>query len=291
MIKNIMERDYDAELKDEKLFLTDDDYFSDTTHISNSMVSAYLRSPSYFKALYIDKSIVRPITAALEFGSAVDCILTEGTAAFNKLYSVAVYKKDNPKLFEENKTSGKTILTQATWDKVIQVTNTVMSTEAHAWLLAKNALPQIVLTGTLTPLDSNQGVPIKGKLDWLTIIDDTAYIDDLKTTQNILPMKYHYHALDYGYYRQAWMYKQLVLQNYPQVKFVHNRHLAVTKTDWPEVATFTLNETYVDFQEDRVLRALHGITNKDFNDPVVSWDNSLYIGEVKEEKPVEGFIA
>lgn len=258
-------------------FATDKEYFADTTHLSNSMVSAYLRSPAYYEAMYVDKTIERPITPALEFGSAVDILLTEGVDKFNELFSVKVLMRDDPERFKENKTSGKTILSPPVWEKVHQVVEKVASTEAFAWLKSHNAQTQVTLTGEI------DGIKVKGKLDFLTVIKDVAYIDDLKTTKNVLPMKFHYHSLDYGYYRQACMYKQLVLQNY-DVSTVYNRILAVTKEDWPEVAAFTMSEAYVDRQLPIIQGALVGISKKDFAEKPVSWDQSTVIGVTKEEE-------
>jgi hypothetical protein len=258
-------------------FKTDAEYYADTSHISNSMVSAYLRSPAYFKALYVDRTIVRSPTPALEFGSAVDILLTEGPEAFASEYSVKVLKRDNPEMFEENKASGKTILSPSVWEKVQQVAEKVASTDAFKWLTDNGAQSQVTLTGEL------DGVKVKGKLDFLTIVNGIAFIDDLKTTKNVLPIKFHYHSLDYGYYRQACMYKQLVMQNF-EVSMVYNRILAVTKEDWPEVAAFTMSEAYVDRQLSTIIDSLHGISSKDFSEKKVGWDQAVMIGVTKEEE-------
>ena len=259
-------------------FTTDAEYYADTTHLSNSMVSAYLRSPAYYKALYIDKTIDRPITPALEFGSAVDVLLTEGQDAFDARFSRKVLKRDDPDLFEENKSSGKTILSPQMWIKVHQVVDKVSSTEAFKWLTSHNAMTQVTLTGEI------EGIKVKGKLDFLTIVKDVAFIDDLKTTKNVKPIKHLYHCHDYNYFNQAWMYKQLVLQNYPEVSMVYNRHLVVSKEDWPRVSTFILSEMQVDRCEPIVRAALHGITNKEFSEKEVSWSNAHTIGVTEEEE-------
>ena len=211
------------------------------------------------------------------FGSAVDVLLTEGPEAFASLYSCKVLKRDDPEMFEENKVSGKTILSTQVWEKVQQVAEKVAATEAFKWLKDHNAQTQVMLTGELG------GIKVKGKLDFLTIIKDVAFVDDLKTTKNVLPIKFHYHSLDYGYYRQACMYKQLVMQNF-EVSTVYNRILAVTKEDWPEVAAFTMSESYVDRQLSTITDALTGITRQDFAEKPVSWDQSTLIGVTKEEE-------
>jgi len=295
-------------------FKNDEEYFADTTHISNSMVSAYIKSPSYYKARYIDRLIDQKKTAPLIFGSAADCLLTEGEEVFNKTYSRKIEregklfkrscrKKDDAATFlietplvesakkfydeetidlklQEGNFFKENILTPKVYDMVLHVTKRVKETMAFQWLIANEAQSQVVLTGEITTPDGP--VKVKGKLDFLTIIGDTAYIDDYKTAQNVSRNKYHWHCMEFGYYRAAWFYTQLVLQNYPEIKFIHFRHLVVTKTDWPEVATFTLNQARIELQAPLIIRALTRINNQDFTDPTVSWDTCEYIGEVEE---------
>jgi len=291
------------------IFETDEQYYADTSHISNSMVSAYLRSPSYYEALYVSRTIVREPTPALIFGSAVDCCLTEGEEVFNqkyrkafvrtiKLFKRTCLKKENAvkydfesekvakvkreydketKLKAAHEKGDAIILTPAIYDSVLRVVKKVRSTDAFKWLETNGAVAQVSLTGTV-----NGGVKVKGKLDWLTIKGNTAYIDDLKTAKNILPMKFHYHCLDYGYYRQAWMYRNLVLQNYPDVQYVINRHIVATKDAWPQVNTFILDEERVLSCGETMCWAIDGIIRKDFDDPIVSWEKAVSIGGLDE---------
>jgi len=258
------------------MFKTDKEYYADTTHISNSMISAYLKSPAYFESLYITKTIDRPVTPALEFGSAVDCLLTESLDTFNKRFSVKVLKRDNPTLFEENKTSGKTILSPPAWDKVHQVCRLVGETEAYQELMADNTTTQVTLTGAIGD------ILIKGKLDFLTINGDKAIITDLKTTKNVLPMKFHFHALDYGYYRQMAFYSELVKQTYPEVKDVTCRILAVSKEDWPQIAAFHISQDRVENQYPHIYETLYLINDGVFEERPVSWEVGHEIGGYKE---------
>lgn len=259
-------------------FKTDKEYFADTSHISSSMIKAYLRSPAYYKAMYIDKTMPGPDSAAIDFGSALDCLLTESTAKFNKKFTYAVLKRDNPELFEANKGFKGTILSQNAYDTVMFAANAVKATSAYKWIQDNNPQGQTVLTGEIG------GVKVKGKLDWLNIIEEDGkrigVITDLKTTTNLHPTKYYYHVLDFRYDVQMAMYRELVRQTF-LVDEVICQHLVVTKNDWPTVASFKFDESLLRKGEASIDHAIRGIVEKNFDEKDVDWDNAFEL-EVKE---------
>ena len=51
-------------------------------------------------------------------GHAVDVWLTESQASFHKQYQVKVLKNDNEVLFEEQKGTDATLITQENYDKI-----------------------------------------------------------------------------------------------------------------------------------------------------------------------------
>jgi hypothetical protein len=260
-------------------FKTDKEYFADTTHISASMIKAYLRSPSYYKALYIDKVLAGPDSPAIDFGSALDTLLTESEEEFHKGFTYSVLKRDDPERFESNKTFAGKVLSRSAYDTVLAAANAVQATTAYKDIMNNEPLPQTVLTGNIN------GVDVKGKLDWLNIIDlksggKKAIITDLKTTTNLHPTKYYYHALDFGYHVQMAMYKELVMQNF-DVMDVTCQHLVVTKNDWPIVATFEFGSSLIQKGMDQIEYALQGITEQKFEEKDVGWDNA-FILDIKE---------
>jgi len=256
------------------MFKTDKQYFADTSHISSSMIKSYLRSPAYYKAMYIDKTIDGPASAAIDFGSALDCLLTESKAKFDRKFTYAVLKKDDPERFEANKEFRGTVLSANAYQTVLIAAKAIKVTSAYKWIKKNNPQGQTVLTGVLN------GVKVKGKLDWLNIIGDVAVITDLKTTTNLHPTKYLYHAADFQYDVQMAMYRELVRQNF-NVKEVVCQHLVVTKGTWPQVASFVFSEQLLQFGMNKILKALDGISKGDFNEPDVAWDNA-YILEYKD---------
>ncbi len=250
------------------MWKTDKAYYADTTHISSSMIRAYLRSPAYYKALYIDKSVKGPDSPSIDFGQALDTLLTQGKRKFNQRFTKRVLKGDAPKAFEKLKTTKKTILSADAYDMVFIAQATIRATAAFQWLESHDTSSQLTLTGKLA------GSPIKGRLDWLTIEGPVAYITDLKTTTNLHPTKYYYHCLDLSYALQMALYRELVFQNYPQVEGVACQHLVVSKDSWPQVATFTFHKDLLKKELFNIIGAIEGITAGKFEEKDVTWDNT-----------------
>ena len=270
-------------------FSTDQDYYADTSYISSSMIKAYLRSPAYYKALYIDHSIDGPDSAAIDFGQALDTLLTEGEDSFHKKFSCAVLKKDDPETFEKNKTFDGVVLSTTAYNAVRTACDAVRATSAYKWIVDNAPVAQTILTGEI------DGVKVKGKLDWLNIVEimgeKVAVITDLKTTTNLHPTKYFYHALDFSYDVQMAMYRELVRQNYYYPTSIVCQHLVVTKNDWPQVATFTFSPTILDRAfHGKVLPAIRGINDGDFKEKDVSWNEAYFLEykeQVAEEEKIE----
>jgi len=216
-------------------FKNDQEYFADKTHISNSMIGDYLKSPAYYKAKHTDQTIEQTKTPAMILGSALDCLLTESEDKFNSTYSEQCLKRDNPEQFELNKTGQFEVLTPAAWKQVHNMADLVKQLPLFQEIKDKSD-KQIILTGEF------QGMKTKGKLDFLVIDGEIATIIDLKSSAKIEPVPYHYHALTYGYYRQMAMYSDLVRQNYKEVNNIICKHIVVSKdTDWSKCSVFTLD--------------------------------------------------
>ena len=76
-------------VKNEKVFKTDEDYYSDKEFISNSMLKDYLFCEHFFQVKHIDKSFVSPREGEPEYfiyGRAVDTILTEPEGTFEERF-------------------------------------------------------------------------------------------------------------------------------------------------------------------------------------------------------------
>lgn len=237
----------------------DKDYFADKKHISRSMLVDYLKSPAYYKEKHVLGSIEHKTSPAMILGSAVDCYLTEGKKTFFSRYS-------------QKQEEGKTRLTPAVYKQALSLSEAVLKTSAYKWIKKNAYLSQPILVGQCN------GVWIKGKLDWLTLKGDTAYVDDLKTSKTIEPNKYYWHAKTYGYFLQAAFYRMLVLQNYQHISKVVVRHLVVSKEDWPIVKTFEISPAEMDAADILISETLMSIKAEVFKDPVVKWKGAEVIG-------------
>ena len=178
------------------------------------------------------------------------------------------WKKNTFPNRKKNKTTKKTVLSRNAFDLVLRAAETIEATDAYKWLKEHDTRSQTILTGSLA------GSPIKGKLDWLTLDDSVAYITDLKTTTNIHPTKIYYHVLDYQYHIQMALYRELVFQNYPQIQAVAGRHLVVTRTDWPQVATFNFHKDFLKKGLLLATDAIEGIAAGRFEELPVSWETA-----------------
>lgn len=263
-------------------------YYKNKTHITNSMIGDYLKSPEYYAKKHMLNVIDTTPTPAMLMGSAVDCILTEGRDKFDKLYTKKVLKKENAKLFEANKGTDKTILAKDAYEKVEVMAAAVSATPAYKWLEEKSKM-QLILTGVInTGLMGGDNVPVKGRPDFVTINHDRtkAWIDDLKTTTDTSARKYEWSCHDFGYFRQACMYKELLKQKYKKLKTIVSRHIVVSRdSNAPQVRVYLLNEERVDAELPKIKEALYKIAVlKDFAPFMPSWDDVVELGKKPMEK-------
>jgi len=254
------------------MFKNDEEYFADKEYISNSMIGDYLKSPAYYEAKHVSKIIPKQSSPAMVLGLALDCMLTEGLNVFGMTYSKQCLKRDNPELFEQNKTGAFEVLTEAAWNQIHTMAGLIEELPLYKEIKDK-ADKQVILTGQF-----GTGYKVKGKLDFLVVENDTAYIYDLKTSSVIKPIQYHYHCLDYGYYRQMAMYKNLVIQNY-KVKKVVCKHIVINKDPWwNKCSVFTLNEDRIDKEMNTITDTIRNINAKAFDEVFEEHE----IGEEKE---------
>ena len=263
--------------------LTKDNYFSgEFNYITNSKIGDFLLDKAYFKKKHIKHEIEFVPSASMKLGSRVDTLLTEGITEFNKKYQVKVLKKDNPSEYEyqKNHVDELEFITDAQMDVVINMANSVQTQECYEDL--KHYQRQVALSVEIDPgTNFNRWQGYAGMLDFLHIGCSKAIIVDLKTTKSIDPRKYAYACEDYGYYRQMAMYDYLVRQNFPQIKEIEYRHLAVENTGPVyKVQTFKLDRARVMDEYKNMQKHISDIlTETKFLPQNLSWSNSLTIGD------------
>jgi len=249
-------------------------YYENTSLISNSMISTFLKSPYRYKQMYIDKTATREPTDSMIVGGAVDCILTEGMKTFQGMYEVV-----------KRRTCKKTQLTEVMFDSVMGLVarieqQPVYQSIAKGCKTYKKSANQIIL------VDEELGV--KGKLDFLQISKDKkrARIVDLKTTRSVQPHRYHYSCLDYGYYRQMAMYRYLVGITYPEVEEIACYHLAIEKDNdgiYP-CMLYDLGTHRLNIELEGIQQYIQEIkSEKDFAQKTVDWDDTVLLWDVPEE--------
>ena len=255
--------------------LTEKNYFTkDNKYLSNSKITSFLRDTETFEKLYIKYTEVFETTPSIEVGKAVDIYLTDSADAFKKLYTKAVLKKDDPELFEENKTTDKTVLTKATYDKVMTMAKYVKRTKAYKEL--KEYKTQEILSMDIKKHKRFKG--LCGIPDFFEIKGDTCTIVDLKTSNVITDKKYFYHCIDYGYFSQLAMYSILIMNKYPKVRKFNYRHLVVENVKPYRTRTFHLDGNIVKAAVNQVMVIADYINAaKTFKRPDTTWENATLI--------------
>jgi len=247
-------------------------YFTpENKYLSNSKCNDWLKGKEYFYKKHIAHELSSPITDALVTGSAVDTWLTEGKEAFDREYIVVSRrsrKGDVPWRYQ---------LSSTMYDEIVGICE--VAEKADAIQALGGHKKQVVLQ---TDIELGHWKGLCGVLDFLWVDGDDAIITDLKTTKSIVPTKYHYSCLDYGYYRQLAMYGILVEKNFG-VKNIVYRHIAIEKnTDKIYKAqTFQISDDRINYERDVLFKIFDDIkAEKEYKDPEVTWDSAITIGEV-----------
>ncbi|MDD4070059.1 MAG: hypothetical protein PHF05_06370 [Candidatus Izemoplasmatales bacterium] len=252
--------------------LTKNNYFTiKNQYISNSKISDYLKDPEYFYKKHVTGEIKFEMTPSMIIGKAVDIYLTNSPKKFHDTYTYACLKKDDPEMFAENKDTTKEILTKSQYDKVINICESVTRTSAYK--VFKKFKKQEILQK-----DMKLGIfkGLCGIPDGFQITKDKCTIVDLKTSSTIQPNKYHYHCLEFGYYRQLALYADLIQNKYPEVKYFKYYHLVVENTgDINRVATFEFDPLLIEDERQILYKIIKEIADtKVFKFHDVSFKNA-----------------
>lgn len=258
-------------------------YTSENTAISNSKVGDFLNSKEYYKAKHIDGTVERSTTPSMQIGSMADIYMSTGKAsAILKEFSVKCLKRDNPEEFEAQKTmDADRIVSETNYDKAINIGRKIVESDLYSWFKKNKTEFQVILQGKV------DGIDVCGMTDALTVVGDNVYIDDFKTSApNAMGsvVKWHFHCVDYGYYRQMAHYKDMVEQMHPDKNIVC-RHIVISNDDFAQVKLFafspeTLVEPLKQFKE-----TVKAITEeKEWIDPVPTWDDAILLTNKKDEE-------
>lgn len=252
--------------------ITNNNYYNQDKYLSNSKISDYLKDKHYFYRKHILGEIKQEITIPLVKGSAVDTWLTRGEMAFRRDYKVVTARsaKNGDMRWQIN---------EPMYKQIVNICQNVQATDAYKDL--KDFKTQQVIQ-----FDIKIGLfkGLKGIPDWFKIDGNKCIIVDLKTSNTADPVKYHYHCLDYGYYRQAATYAYILSLNHPELDTFTFRHLVAEKDsdDINNVYTFELDTERVFMEKDNLVdNILPAIASeKKFPKHNCSWEFPTVIGEV-----------
>lgn len=171
--------------------------------ISNSKVSDWQKSPSYYKARYIDQTVTKELTTSMMLGLMVDAAFSAGTVdAIAKEYEVK----------SKNNTEGKVVVTQSPWEAAHEISELLLSQPFYADILTSQPEFQHPLWGTLEaskiPVCGLPDVYVKSAV-WNA--GKPALIDLKVTAPGHMPY-WHKWSIHAGYMRQLGLYRHLVSQ-------------------------------------------------------------------------------
>jgi len=184
------------------------DYYANRA-LSHSKLSCLAQNPMEFKMRYVDDPPTLPPkeSDAFAMGHAVHCIALE-PEKFDERFAVA------PKV-DRRTTAGK-----VAWAEYLADCEgkTVLDEQDHADAIAcVQALNNHAEFATIMAQPRRVEVPFefdlfghrfKAKPD--CIVDSMRLIVDIKTTDDASPHRWQWSAVDYGYHRQAWLYRNAI---------------------------------------------------------------------------------
>ena len=274
--------------------LTKDNYHSrENNAISNSKVVTYLKSKELYYKRYITGEAEFDITPSIQLGRIVDEVIEHGSLDyFKQNYYVQVKKRDNAELFAKLKSlDPDQILTKDLYSRIENICDRIFRSPFWKFYEENDAKFQVPIK---TKRSKNKTeFEICGLVDVLTVIGDTAYIDDLKTTNaNSIktPMAWAYHCSDYGYFRQMAIYRELVRIKYTQVKKIFCRHFVVStaKSDNFPIKLYTISDELLKGLYDGFLNTAYAITvEKDWEDDLPDWEDAIEVPDVLKIKEWE----
>jgi len=250
----------------------------DNRYLSNSRMGDWLKCKNYFKERHITGERPNgPATDALEEGSALDTYIFHGEEVFNDKFRVVARRNvKNPPI-------SYTELTQLQYDNCILRAKVLSKQQAIIDL--KGHTTQEIIT-----LDMDLGNHFCGVCampDWWTIEGDTCIITDLKTSMEMNEAKYHWHCVNFKYYRQVALMRLIIEVNHPEVKHFVYRHVGIWK-DKEGIGipfAFYLAEEQVNAYYDDIKRnILPDIKAEiEFLPKSVDWDSAPTVGEARDE--------
>jgi hypothetical protein len=192
-----------------------DPYYSDYSHVSNSMLNVLMDSPKKYHRQFVVRTMVQEETKALRFGRLVHCLALE-PETFDSQFAVEqkfdrrtnAGKAAYAEFVESNQ--GKTIITDKERKLAVNCVTELMAQDEIGELLLHSAAHQAKVE---LPLRFDLfGMPAKCKIDWFS--ESLRVIVDVKTTDSVVPENFDKAVFGYGYHRQNAIYAHAVEQHF-----------------------------------------------------------------------------
>lgn len=187
---------------------TNAQYNADFKRLSNSMAGVLAKSngPQLFDGYYVSKTLAIPEqTESMALGEMVHCLVLEPEEFPHRFVikpaGLDRRTKEGKATYANLLASGKTVASLDDYETAEGCVNAILTHDSLNILNNDAAIE--------TRIDYElDGVPMRSKLDWLSL--SLELIIDIKTTQDASTSGFARSAGDYGYYRQAWLYREAV---------------------------------------------------------------------------------
>lgn len=262
-----------------KFVLTRETYYSPKRpHLSQSQIKDYLRSPRLYKAKYIDKTIERRMTPAMQVGKAFDAFLSDPVEGQKYFIKEKRGEKDPFALtraeYLEASMKAEEVKRHKFW--TVHPTRTLFQVPLEAAILRDGTF----VTVKEAKRRKEDYVLVCGLLDRLDLMGTFALLSDFKSTNpNAMssPRKWFFHALDAGYHYQFAMYRELIRVNYPEYigKEIPCAHIAACIEDGlAYAALFSIPAKTLDEALPDIVKAAWNIKDEWFPSDILDWTDT-----------------
>lgn len=180
--------------------ITEDNYYQDKTHITNSMLSRMSENLGLFM-LWMKGEYEYPRNPNFEFGDLIHKLILEPEKVHDEFFfSEATDKRTKAFLNDKEDNPDKILFSATEYSQAMAMTQALMSKKF--WKNYQVAEVEQIASGEI------DGVPMKCKADIVRTTDYGIEIVDIKTTSGTLE-EFKWNARKYGYHRQAAIYMDL----------------------------------------------------------------------------------
>jgi PDDEXK-like domain of unknown function (DUF3799) len=230
------------------------EYHAETEHVSSSSLSVFIQSRPLYHGQYVTGKIPRPEpTEAMQFGSALHARLLEPDTWQDQVaIAPEVNRRTNAGKAEWQNfldgANGRIVIDQEQAETLERVVEGVYRNPFARDLLTAQGQNELSFRWEL------DGVPVKCRWDRLL---DAGLIADLKTTTDPSEREFGRSCFNFGYYRQAWLYRAGAIElGIGAPEFLH---LACGTEPPYECHVYELDERALDLGEREVRAALRDL--------------------------------